>query len=366
MEGVQEIAEAPKRSPWAHYEALASGLRNYWYPVFKSRQLRRKPIAVKLFGENVVFVRDQGRAYALADHCPHRGTPLSLGRQDFRGTISCRYHGWCFSLSTGQLVAALTDGPDSPILGKVSVRTYPVEERIGLTWIYMGDGAPSPVEADIPDELLGRDVVVGARITRWPGNWRYAVENHFDDAHASYLHRYGALFSAFWDIPAWKRGIRVVRNGEWLDRQYDALEYESEYSGLGRWPKRRFWIRNRMYPRVSVRLPSIGRVAYPRFTAYKFFTPVDKDGFLFTQVMAKRCGGVRAALFRVAYWLYRRWIYLVQFNDQDMLMVRVSHRVGPERLFGPDVSIIAWRKLCEEARGVGLRSRETEASVWSC
>ena len=28
------------------------------------------------------------------------------------------------------------------------------------------------------------------RITARPGNWRYAAENGFDEAHAKYLHRY--------------------------------------------------------------------------------------------------------------------------------------------------------------------------------
>lgn len=346
-------------SPWPRYEAAELGLTKYWYPVLSSRSLRRKPIAVQLLGEKVVLIRDQGRVYALADRCAHRGTPLSLGRRDFPGTISCCYHGWCYSLETGKLVAALTEGPSSPIVGKVSVCTYPVLERIGLIWIYMGTGEPPPVEEDIPEELLEPNVLWCTRISVQEGNWRYAVENHFDDSHAYYLHR-NAQYSLFWHMAAWRIGTRVVHAGKWLERQYDRLEYEGEYPGLGRWPQRQFWPKKSWRAKVSVRLPSTGRVAFRAFTGYKFFTPVDSNHFIFVQLLAKRTTRFAAMLFRLQYWLYRRWLYHVLFNDQDMLMVKVSHTKGPERLFGPDASIIAWRKLCEEARcdGSPLEARQ--------
>jgi phenylpropionate dioxygenase-like ring-hydroxylating dioxygenase large terminal subunit len=71
--------------------------------------------------------------------------------------VPCVYYGWTHDLSSGQLVAVLTDGPDSPICGKVNVKTYPPEERAGLIWVYGGDGPPPPVEDDIPEELLRHD-----------------------------------------------------------------------------------------------------------------------------------------------------------------------------------------------------------------
>jgi len=92
----------------------------------------------------VVFLRDEGKVYALSDQCPHRGVPLSLGRQEFPGTWTCYYHGWTYDLKTGVLQAALTDGPDSPICGKVRVRIYPVEERAGVVWVYLGAGEAPP------------------------------------------------------------------------------------------------------------------------------------------------------------------------------------------------------------------------------
>ena len=92
------------------------------------------------------------------------------------------------------------------------IRTYPIEERAGLVFIYMGEGTPPPVEEDIPEELLEPGRIMCYRITVQGGNWRFAVENHFDDAHAQYLHRAG-MFSFFWHIPAYKTGIQGCSGG---------------------------------------------------------------------------------------------------------------------------------------------------------
>src|SRR4051794_17236495 len=141
-------------SPWPRYNAAVLGFRNYWYPVMLARSLRRRrPKPIMICGERIALFRDGGNIYALSNRCPHRGIPLSEARREFPGTISCAYHGWTYDLKTGQLVGVLTDGPDSPICGKVQVKTYPVAERAGLIWIYIGDGDPTPIEEDLPDEF---------------------------------------------------------------------------------------------------------------------------------------------------------------------------------------------------------------------
>ena len=105
------------------YEQAAIGLPNYWYPVMFSVQLGKRPKPYTLLGQNILFVRRQNRAYALENRCPHRGIPLHLGKFEFEGTITCIYHAWTFDLATGQLVAVLTDGPDSPMPGRAVCAT---------------------------------------------------------------------------------------------------------------------------------------------------------------------------------------------------------------------------------------------------
>ena len=101
------------------------------------------------------------------------------------------------------LKAALTDGPDSPICGKVRARTYPVEERAGLVWVYDGRARRPARRGRHPRSVPAPDAVIVGRHRRRQGNWRYAAENGFDEAHARYLHRYGSLWTMFKQFPAW-------------------------------------------------------------------------------------------------------------------------------------------------------------------
>ena len=200
-----------RATPWPRYEAAAGGLPEYWYPVGFSRALGRRPLALRLLDQPVMLLRDGEKAYALYDQCPHRGVPLSLGQQEFPCTWTCRYHGWTFDVETGVLKAAITDGPDSPICGKVRVKTYPVEERFGVIWIYMGDGQPPPLEEDIPSEFLAPNTIILGRIvnnrigldvrTETAGAWNTSVRyygGHF--ALGSSVHtdkdRFGVRLSA--------------------------------------------------------------------------------------------------------------------------------------------------------------------------
>lgn len=348
------IANEVRQRRWPKYDAAVIGFRNYWYPAFLSRGIGRKPITLKLLGEQVMFVRDQGKVYAFQDKCPHRGIPLSVGRREFPGTWTCRYHGWTFDVKTGVLKAALTDGPESPICGKVGIPTYPVEERAGLVWVYMGDGPPPPVESDIPEAFLHPDSVIMSRITERPGNWRYGAENGFDEAHAKYLHRYGALWTMFRQMPAWTE-VKISQNGPWLTREKrpGQVAFQSDYPGLGKWPKLHFW--NKLIASgggaLAIRLPGLLVSQYPTHAHYEWYVATDSQHYRYLQFLVTRASGLKALAYRLRYWLYRRWLFHVLFNNQDGWMVRLMPETSPDRFFRPDASITAWRLLCEHARG---------------
>jgi phenylpropionate dioxygenase-like ring-hydroxylating dioxygenase large terminal subunit len=340
-------------STWPAYDAAELGLREYWYPVMWSRRLGRKAVPLKALGEDVMLVRDRdGKPRALANRCPHRGVPLSLGRQAFGGTWSCWYHGWTYNLADGLMVACLTDGPDSPLCGKVRVKTYPVEERLGLVWLFVGDGPPPPVEDDIPSELLTRPSARAGRITIRPGNWRLAAENGFDEGHAKFLHR-NSLWTLLRRMPAYSRTHVEPTEEGWITRITTKVGMEEvDYPGLGKWPKRDWWRRRGGAPVCSIRLPNVLRIAYPEWTHYEWYVPTDAEHHRYIQLAAKFTTGLDALWFKLRYWAYIRWIFHGRFNDQDAVMVETMD-IPPERLYRPDVSIIAWRKLCEHPRGTG-------------
>ncbi len=55
-----------------------------------------QPFATRLWGEPLVIYRDsKGELVAMADVCPHRSAPLSMGRVE-NDELVCMYHGWKF------------------------------------------------------------------------------------------------------------------------------------------------------------------------------------------------------------------------------------------------------------------------------
>lgn len=354
-------------SAWPTYNDATFGFRDFWYPVQWARSIGSKPVPITLLGEKIVLIRDGDTVRALHDRCPHRGVPLSLGRREFDGTISCPYHGWTFDLEDGRLCAVLTDGPESPICGKVSVRTYPVAERLGLVWVYVGDGDPPPVERDIPSELTENAFVMGGRTDVRKGNWRFAAENGFDEGHAKYLHN-TALWRLFKVMPAWNK-TRVVDSDTdgWIIRVQDEVHWEAEFPGYGTWTNKRWWKRmplpdhpgksadiNPVIKKmdipgfVSFRLPGLLRVAYPHFIHYEWYVPVDADHVRYVQIMVRFEEGLKAALFKAKYVSWIRWLFHGQFTGQDAWMVDVMD-APPEKLYRPDLSITALRRLVENS-----------------
>jgi phenylpropionate dioxygenase-like ring-hydroxylating dioxygenase large terminal subunit len=368
-------------STWPQYEAAANGLPGrYWYPVMWSAALVSKPVSIEVTSRKVVLIRDGRTVHALQDRCPHRGVPLSLGSQEFPGTLSCPYHGWTFDLESGRLCAVITDGPDSPLCGKLAVRRFPVAERLGLIWLFIG---PDPADDDvgdvpsvdtaIPDELRGHDFACGGNMEIRNGGWRFGAENGFDEGHAKYLHR-NSLWRILKVMPTWTKTVVVNDSDGWITRVQTEVHWDADFPGLGRWSGQRWWklgsgAKMLEGPRASghtdphitslnfvgqqsIRLPGLLRIVHRRFIHYEWYVPVDEQRYRYVQLLVEFKGGPGAWLFKVRYLLWIRWLFHGQFSAQDKWMVDVMD-APPERLYRPDVSITAWRRLCEQAPPAG-------------
>ena len=364
-------------SRWPAYDAAASGLEGYWYPVLWSNEVSNSPVARRVCGHDIVLQRGpDGTAHALHDRCLHRGVKLSQGTQEFPGTVSCPYHGWTYRLSDGELVAVITDGPDSPMCGKAAVRTYPAAEAMGLVWVFVGDAEPHPLSEQLPEELADPPTyAVGGRIEDRDGDWRLFAENGFDEGHAKYLHR-TSWWRTFKVMPTWNK-IHIERHGRWLYRVEDERHWEADFPGLGTWSNNRWWkikpkqrqgsmlgntggagrndpyILSQHFPGfASLTVPGILRIAYPQFIHYEFYVPIEVGRTKYVGVMVQFKTGLAKALFHLKYLVGIRWLFHGQFSSQDHWMVAETD-APPERLYRPDVSLIEWRRLVEEAAGCG-------------
>jgi phenylpropionate dioxygenase-like ring-hydroxylating dioxygenase large terminal subunit len=165
-------------------------VRNTWYCAGWSTDVTRQPLERQYLGETVVLYRTEaGNPVALSNRCPHRFAPLSRGC--VKGDqIECPYHGLRFD-TQGQCVH--NPHGDGHIPKAAVVRSYPLFERDGVLWIWMGD----PAQAD-PSRVLGEQhtrfmtekgrFAVGTGDLVVQAHYLMVVDNLLDLTHGPYLH----------------------------------------------------------------------------------------------------------------------------------------------------------------------------------
>jgi phthalate 4,5-dioxygenase oxygenase subunit len=166
-----------------------SVLRLYWQPAALSEELIsvRPVVPVTLLGERLVLFRDnEGRLGLIGRHCPHRGADLCYGRREDNG-LRCPFHGWHFDRN-GQCVEQPAEPEGSHMHKHIKAVSYPVVERNGIVFAYMGPGEPPPFPA--LDCFTAPENHVFAFKGLWECNWLQAMEVGIDPAHASFLHRF--------------------------------------------------------------------------------------------------------------------------------------------------------------------------------
>lgn len=160
---------------------MTTYLRNAWYMAAGSEELHDQLLARQLFNRPVVLFRDaSGGAKAIADRCPHRFAPLSLGEKQ-GDAIVCPYHGLTFDgaghcvrnpFSKKILIAALVDA-------------WACVERHGIVWLWGGDRSAADASL-IPDFAMVDDtpsvrVVRGYTLLQAP--YEFGTDNLLDLSH---------------------------------------------------------------------------------------------------------------------------------------------------------------------------------------
>lgn len=163
-------------------------VRNTWYVAALEREVPAgEKLSRTLLEQPVVIFRgESGQFIALADRCCHRGAPLSLGRIE-GDCLRCMYHGMKYD-ATGRCIEI----PGQDLISDVHrVHSYPIEERCGLLWIWMGDPAladPATIH-DFPylsdPEWQG---LPEKAYLHYDANWLLIVDNLADFSHLAFVH----------------------------------------------------------------------------------------------------------------------------------------------------------------------------------
>ena len=164
--------------------------RSYWIPALLPAELPENdcpPVRVKLLSERLIAFRDTtGRLGLMDEFCAHRGVSLWFGRNEDCG-LRCPYHGWKYDV-TGQCVDTPSEPEQSNFAKKVKLTSYPLVERGGLLWTYMG---PPGTQPPLPEwefaTVPASQSYSSKRLQEC--NWLQALEGGIDSSHVSFLHR---------------------------------------------------------------------------------------------------------------------------------------------------------------------------------
>ena len=161
--------------------------RCYWIPALLAEELPEPdcpPVRVELLSEKLIAFRDtEGRLGLMDRHCAHRQVSLWFGRNEENG-LRCPYHGWKFDV-TGQCVDVPSEEP--AFCRKIRLKAYPLVEKGGILWAYMGDPDKKP---PLPEfefaNVEPEQRFISKRFQEC--NWLQAMEGGIDSSHVSFLH----------------------------------------------------------------------------------------------------------------------------------------------------------------------------------
>jgi len=164
--------------------------RCYWLPIMLSEELPYDgcpPVRMKILSERLLAVRDsEGRLGLIDEFCAHRGVSLWFGRNE-DGGLRCPYHGWKYGVD-GSCQEIPSETEESGMCQKINLKSYPLIEKGGAFWTYMGPKEHMPAEPEWEFcTVRPTQSFISKRLQEC--NWLQALEGGIDSSHVSFLHR---------------------------------------------------------------------------------------------------------------------------------------------------------------------------------
>lgn len=162
---------------------------NFWYPVCLASELTTTaPQKARILGLPFVAFRDgSGQAHVLADTCVHRGGALHKGKV-VNGRLACPYHGWQFD-GSGRCALIPSLGPDGSIPARAKVDSYPVIERYGIVFAFLGDLPETERPALYDVQEYGQPGWRAGLVTfDVNAYFERSIENGLDPVHNEFVH----------------------------------------------------------------------------------------------------------------------------------------------------------------------------------
>lgn len=163
---------------------------NFWYPIAASEEITSdEPCRVEILGVKVAAFRDTaGTAHVLSDTCVHRGGSLGKGWVK-DGEVVCPYHGWRYG-GDGQCTTVPSLGYAAKPPARAKVDSYPVQEKYGIVFAFLGDLPEEERPPLYPVPEFGQSGWRGNRLVVRENDIYYerSMENALDPSHNEFVH----------------------------------------------------------------------------------------------------------------------------------------------------------------------------------
>jgi carbazole 1,9a-dioxygenase terminal dioxygenase component len=346
---------------------------------------------VMVCGEKIFLMRAFGRVNAVQDRCLHRGVRFSARPECFaEGRITCWLHGFTYDVADGKLVDIIA-APGAGLIGKDNLKTYPVQERNGLIFVFVGDmDPPPPLDDDTPPTYLDEDMATEGIARVVNSNWRVACENGNDATHI-WIHRESPLIvggdialPAGFFIINYEDGVEVIedtgRKGVISPhgRESHLPCFEPKVEGTpildiaGKYGTKRVATTVELWMPCGLRVTDFPQ---PGMTHFEFYTPIDETRHLYVQMLGRKVANEQEAKrFRMEVQALWEPLDLRGFNDEDIFAREHLQEFYQdddawlnEQLFQGDVVTLRWRTVCSRwNRGIqwrGPRRLDAHADV---
>lgn len=203
-----------------------------WYCLgFSSELAPGAVLARRIAGQEVVLFRGQnGIATALDAYCPHLGAHFAHGGRVEENCLRCPFHAFHFD-QTGQCVRTEYGTKPPP---KAKARRWPLIERMGVMFIFVGAEGTSP-PWELPE--VSTEGWTAWRWHQWQmrGHVQEIAENSVDIGHFTHIHKYEAVKTI---SPLKTQGFYLnarygMRRPAGLFSQTDGIETEFEIHQYG-------------------------------------------------------------------------------------------------------------------------------------
>lgn len=185
---------------WARVALCFDASRKYdwfkqWYPVNVVDTMDPlRPNAVSLLGMRLVAWKSNDGWRVFEDSCPHRRAPLSEGRIEADGSLSCSYHGWRFEESGACSSLPYSAEEKHRLSCKARCVNYPTREEHGLLFVFatpdveMSKNVKPPLVDELVEEPERWRAKIPAGVRDFPCGWDAMAENTLDPAHFCAAH----------------------------------------------------------------------------------------------------------------------------------------------------------------------------------